>query len=85
MSDPVLAAQVYSEEAGHFLDTHVNRHDARGDEGEIFRRLLHGERLTHRELATIRAENDHGFIKVDLRDVEVEFWSLSKSWKSGRR
>jgi hypothetical protein len=73
--DPATAAETYVEEVGHHLDTRLNRTDTAGDEGELFRRRLGGERLSAAEEARIRAENDHGTIVVDGREVEVEFWN----------
>ena len=72
--DPKLLASVYVEETGHFIDTKVNKNDAAGDEGELFRRILSGEHLTADTVAAIKAENDHGTIVVDGKVKEVEFW-----------
>ncbi|MBL8995537.1 MAG: hypothetical protein JNM63_19480, partial [Spirochaetia bacterium] len=45
-NSPDLAATVFSEEAGHHLDNVLNHGvDSPGDEGEIFGRLLGGEKL----------------------------------------
>ncbi|MEO0592562.1 MAG: hypothetical protein AAFZ38_03195 [Myxococcota bacterium] len=74
LEEPMLALAVYAEEVGHAIDDRVNVHDAAGDEGEIFRRLLSGENLNPSEVAAIRAENDHGVITVDGQKVEVEFF-----------
>jgi hypothetical protein len=72
--DPKMLARVYVEETGHFIDTQVNKNDAAGDEGELFRRILSGEHLTADTVAAIKAENDHGTIVVDGKVKEVEFW-----------
>ena len=80
-----LAAQAFVEEAGHHLDTLLNVEDTAGDEGEMFRRLLSGEQLSEDQLAAIRADNDHGTIVVDGKQVEVEFWSLRKTARKARR
>ena len=74
LADPKRAAQVYSEEIGHFVDFKLKGKDSAGDEGELFRRLLAGEKLSAAELASVRSENDRGSIVVDGRTVEVEFW-----------
>src|SRR5262245_51852335 len=74
-NDPQKAAEIYSEEVGHFLDTKLNKTDTLGDEGEMFRRLLHGEKLTNAQKAEIRADNDHGVINVNGKQTEVEFWN----------
>ncbi|HEX8704419.1 MAG TPA: PE-PPE domain-containing protein [Myxococcaceae bacterium] len=71
--DPELAATTYVEEAGHHLDAQLNTVDSQGDEGELFRRVLGGEKLSQAQVAEIRAENDKGTIQLHGRDVEVEF------------
>jgi len=88
-NQPALAAQVYAEEVGHFLDTQLRTTDSAGDEGELFRRLLSGESLSGSQVAEIRAENDHGVIEVNGKKVSVEFWgfgdigdSISSGWDS---
>lgn len=79
--NPDLAKQVYAEEFGHFLDSTLNRSDTQGDEGEMFRRLIGGERLSAADKLAIRTDNDQGVISVAGKDVKVEFWSLRKSIK----
>ena len=74
LDDPETAAQIYSEEVGAYLDTQLNTSDTVGDEGEMFRRLLHGEQLSATEKAAIRADDDHGVIYVNGKATEVEFW-----------
>jgi len=73
-SDPQKAAQAFVEEAGHHLDAKLNTSDTRGDEGEMFRRVLSGEHLSTNEIAEIRNQDDRGTITVDGKQVEVEFW-----------
>jgi hypothetical protein len=73
-SDPELAAQVFVEEAGAHLDAKLNTVDTQGDEGEMFRRVLSGEQLSAQAIAAIRADDDHGTITVDGKQVQVEFW-----------
>jgi hypothetical protein len=75
-NDPQKAAEVYSEEVGAYLDTQLNTKDTVGDEGEMFRRLLHGEKLTAEQKAEIRADDDHGVIYVNGKATEVEFWGF---------
>ena len=70
-----LAAEVLAEEVGHALDVRLVGEDTRGDEGELFRRLLGGEALTAIERAAIRAENDGGTITIDGETRTVEFWN----------
>lgn len=67
-NDPSLAASTYVEEAGHHLDTKLNKTDTPGDEGEMFRRVLGGEKLSKKQLATIRNENDKGTILVNGKE-----------------
>lgn len=74
-----LAAQTYVEEAGHGMDKRLNKTDTRGDEGEMFRRLLGGEKLSKAQIAEIRNENDKGVITVNGKQVEVEFWNPFKA------
>jgi hypothetical protein len=77
--DPALAASTYVEEAGHHLDARLNAKDTPGDEGELFRRILSGEKLSSAQVAEIRAENDKGIIHVDGKAKEVEFWNPFKA------
>lgn len=73
-SDPAKAAQTFVEEAGAHLDAKLNTVDTQGDEGEMFRRVLSGEQLTQQQINEIRADDDHGTITVDGKQVQVEFW-----------
>jgi hypothetical protein len=77
--DPSTMAQTFVEEAGHHLDAQLNKVDTRGDEGEMFRRLLGGERLSATEMRAINNENDKGVITVDGKKIEVEFWNPIKA------
>ncbi|MCB9645986.1 MAG: hypothetical protein H6730_05210 [Deltaproteobacteria bacterium] len=79
LGNPKLAAQTFMEEAGHHIDTKLNKTDAQGDEGEMFRRLMAGEKLTDAQKAEIRAENDKGTITVNGKTIEVEFWNPFKA------
>lgn len=80
-----LAASTFVEEAGHHLDTLVNKSDTQGDEGEMFRRLMAGEKLTASQINGIRNENDHGTITVDGKTIAVEFWNPVKSIKNAAK
>ena len=71
-----LGSQTFVEEVGHFLDAHLNTSDTRGDEGEMFRRVLSGESLSAETIEAISAEDDSGTILVNGQQVEVEFWSF---------
>lgn len=77
--DSATLAQTFVEEAGHHLDAQLNTVDAQGDEGELFRRLLGGEKLNKTQLQEIRAENDKGTITVNGKTIEVEFWNPFKA------
>jgi hypothetical protein len=83
-SDPDLAAQVFVEEAGAHLDAELNAIDTLGDEGEMFRRVLSGEQLSARDIEAIRADDDHGTITVDGRNVAVEFWFGEDLWEGAK-
>jgi hypothetical protein len=72
-ANPSLAASTYVEEAGHHLDAQLNTVDSQGDEGELFRRVLGGEKLSQAQVAELRAENDKGTIQLHGKSVEVEF------------
>jgi len=63
---------VLLEEYGHFLDAQVNGTDSPGDEGEIWRNLLLGKPMDQDLLATLRQENDGGFVTVNGQNVAVE-------------
>lgn len=78
-SDPAKAAQTFVEEAGHHLDAKLNTVDTKGDEGEMFRRVLGGEQLSQQQIAEIRSDDDHGTITVDGKQVQVEFWNPFKA------
>jgi hypothetical protein len=78
---PQILASAYVEEVGHHLDALINPVEAPGDEGELFRRLLAGEKLSVAEIQRLRDENDTGTIILDGKRIEVEFWSLKKAWK----
>lgn len=77
--DTATLAQTFVEEAGHHLDAQLNTVDAQGDEGELFRRLLGGEKLSKAQIQEIRAENDKGTITVNGKTIEVEFWNPFKA------
>ena len=79
--NPSLAAQTFVEEAGHHLDAQLNESDTIGDEGEMFRRVLSGEKLSAAQVHAIRTENDKGTITVDGKEIEVEFWNPFKASK----
>jgi serralysin len=67
-----LLPAVLLEEIGHYIDARVNAHDAPGDEGEIFARLVQGEHLGQDELQSLRLQNDHATISVGGKTMAVE-------------
>lgn len=81
LSDPAAAGRVLTEEMGHAIDARINVQDAAGDEGDIFNALLHGDNVTDAQLQAMRADNDHGTITVNGRQVEVEYGFLKKAFK----
>jgi hypothetical protein len=68
-------AFLFLEEIGHHLDARIGQADAAGDEGAIFRRMVLGDNPTERELAALRAEDDHGTLTWHNMDLAVEYWS----------
>lgn len=81
LSDPASAERVLTEEVGHAIDARINTHDAVGDEGDIFSALLHGDSVSDAQVQAMRADNDHGTITVNGRQVEVEYGWLKKAFK----
>jgi len=57
-SDPAEAEKILTEEVGHALDAQINTNDAKGDEGDIFSRFLHGEEIL---FGGRKAKNRSGF------------------------
>jgi hypothetical protein len=84
-ADPHKAAQTFVEEAGHHLDANLNTADTQGDEGEMFRRVLSGEKLTEAQIDEIRRDDDRGTITVDGKQVAVEFWNPFKAVRDAAR
>ncbi|MEM9420300.1 MAG: hypothetical protein AAGA25_14775 [Planctomycetota bacterium] len=84
-SDPSFAASIYVEEAGHFLDTALNTTDTAGDEGELFRRLMAGEKISAADLKAINAENDFGTITINGQEIQIEQWNPFKSIKKAAK
>ena len=84
-SDPSFAASIYVEEAGHFLDTALNTSDTAGDEGELFRRLLSGEKISAADRKAIAAENDFGTIVINGKEIQIEQWNPFKKAKAAAK
>ncbi len=82
-SNPTLAGQTFIEEAGHAIDARINTKDTPGDEGEMFRRVLNGEKLSEAQISEIKNENDHHTITVNGEKVETEFFfkKIKKAFK----
>jgi len=74
--DPKKAADVLTEEVGHAIDARVNTSDSAGDEGELFSKLVGGEKLSAAQIQALRTENDHGTIEIDGKAIEVEYFKL---------
>jgi trimeric autotransporter adhesin len=63
---------VIVEELGHSIDSRVNKVEAPGDEGAIFRLLVGGGTISADLLAELKAEDDWGNILVDGQELIVE-------------
>ena len=83
--DADLALELLTEEVGHALDARLNKTDSLGDEGELFARLLSGERVSAAEEALIRADDDRGVVLVDGRETEVEYGWFSRARRAVTR
>jgi hypothetical protein len=81
-SDPAQAERILMEEMGHGIDARINTSDAAGDEGEIFSKLMHGDKISAPEMAALKADNDHGVVNINGRNVTVEYGWLSKAFKA---
>lgn len=68
-----LLRQTLVEETGHHLDKLLKQAETRGDEGELFRRLASAEKVGAKQIAEVRAENDHGVIQIAGQQIDVEF------------
>jgi len=75
--DPQQAVDILTEEVGHAIDTRINTSDSAGDEGELFAKLVGGEKLSAAQIQAARSENDHGTIEIDGKTVEVEYGLFS--------
>ncbi|MBX2883808.1 MAG: hypothetical protein KTR32_27895 [Granulosicoccus sp.] len=68
-----IGEQTLLEELGHAIDARINDSDSAGDEGEIFRRTVSGERIDSATLSRIRSEDDQGTLTINGRNIDVEF------------
>ncbi len=78
---PFELAVTFVEEVGHHLDTLMGPGDARGDEGEVFQRLLMGENPESVALSQAGSEDDHGIIHMDGKEMAVEFRGIRDFFK----
>jgi hypothetical protein len=81
-SDPSHAGRILMEEMGHGIDARINTSDAVGDEGEIFSKLMHGDKISAQEMAALKVDNDSGVVNINGRNVTVEYGWLSKAFKA---
>lgn len=72
VNNPGAITAILLEEYGHYLDSQVNVSDRPGDEGEIFARLVQGERIREPELAILKAEDDTATVTLDRPFIEIE-------------
>jgi vacuolar-type H+-ATPase subunit H len=83
-SSQANAEKILTEEVGHAIDNRVNVQDAKGDEGDIFSRFVHGENVSAETLNELKQENDSGVIEIDGKKIEVEYGWLSDAWDSAK-
>ena len=81
-SDPAQAQRILMEEIGHGIDARINTQDAVGDEGEIFSKLMHGDAISTQEMAALKADNDHGVVNINGKNVTVEYGWFKKLTKA---
>ncbi len=84
-SNPAMAEKILTEEIGHSIDARINVKDAKGDEGDIFSRLSHGENISTEELAELQTENDSGTININGEKIEVEYGWFKKLRKKVKK
>ena len=76
------AMAVLTEELGHHLDGLLNAVDTPGDEGELFARLLAGEKLTAQQQSAIHNQSDQGQVVVNGDKITVEQASTGLLWST---
>jgi hypothetical protein len=74
--NPEVLSGALLEEIGHSVDQYLNNSDSPGDEGAIFSALVSGQNLTDSQLHLLYAEDDHGVVQIDGRDISVEMQDL---------
>lgn len=77
LNDADALQSVYTEELGHHLDATLGGVDAAGDEGAIFATSLLEGPIGTEKLQSLKSENDSGFISIDGKQVEVEFYQYT--------
>lgn len=83
LNDPAQAATVYMHEVGHHLDNKLNKTDTLGEEGELFQRVMSGEKLTAAQEAEIRTRESQGTAQIGGQNVNVEYWGAFKKIAKG--
>ncbi|MEH2461855.1 DUF4214 domain-containing protein [Nostoc sp.] len=73
---------VLLEEFGHYLDSRINVQDAAGDEGDIFSRLVRGERISGEELSALKIEDDHANILLNGKVLSIEQQWIPGDWRN---
>jgi peptidoglycan hydrolase-like protein with peptidoglycan-binding domain len=68
---------VLLEEIGHFIDEELGSSDSKGDEGDIFSKIVRGETVSEDELRAIKAEDDSATILLDGEKLAVELATSS--------
>jgi hypothetical protein len=64
--------KVLTEELGHYLDDQLNEGDTKGDEGELFARLINDESVSLEQVLSLRAQADSGFVNTGDGGVSVQ-------------
>lgn len=72
-----ISSSVLIEEIGHFIDFQLNPTDTLGDEGAIFAAIVMGADVSESVLGLLKAEDDRRTIKVNGREIQVEFQRLA--------
>lgn len=83
-NNPKAVVAVLLEEIGHAIDVRINKTDAAGDEGDIFSRLVRGEKIGASDLLSLKTENDHAWLKIDGHSTEIEMSQVAMATLNGR-
>jgi surface antigen len=71
-NNPKAVTSVLIEEIGHAIDFRINKTDAVGDEGDIFSRLVRGEKISAGELMLLKMEDDSATINLGGKSIRIE-------------